>query len=758
MGWASSTQREFERITTPYLRCSRLSRSDPVPPEGTWQDLRIGEVVSLDVKFPSEHAENFDVTSEALPAVFRILCRGLQHAAGLLTDIDTRWWQTTTFHQQQKPGEHYLDDSDRYILRVVGLLDRLATEHPDITRAEGAQWPKDDPFFFDKLRIYALMKGDVFPGRECAEGILSLSNDGFWNSHHRRELLHTLRARWHDFSATDRRRIEARIFAGPRQWEREEATEYARRKAISAATTFGWLAQQSCKLSAAVERQLPKLRKADERWRPEWDASADESHESRGGGVTVNTDAAKVIDLPLADIVPAAEAHTRHPFFEFTEYRPFEGLVEHRPWRALSALSLEARNGRYPTALWRSALSAWPVETRDRLGCLFAARLVRLPTEVIAELKYDIPRWFRTTFPKLASKSLDRSWVLWDALIDRFFELGAEGNDSGIVSESIGGRPPNRSRRTYNHSINSAIGKLAETLFEILNDLKLSARHGLPPDIRSRLERLWEAPGEGADYAVCETTRRLRWLFYVDPVWVTGKVIPFFDLGHIRAEPAWNAYLHDNELPVPELFALLKPHLLRVFPHSSTWAWDDSPIRRLNEFLVIACYWNLKGHRYISYDEARLALQQAAEEGREHAIWFLTNIVRDLGEWHKFGKPFVERAWPRERKYQTSTSSRNFAHLAEEAGDNFADVVKTVLPLLGPVDHADMLIYAGTRDGGADPLASRFPEAMLSLLDRVIGDQSTPPHDLRQILALIVAAEPTLRQDPRWRRLEAIAG
>ncbi len=148
---------------------------------------------------------------------------------------------------------------------------------------------------------------------------------------------------------------------------------------------------------------------------------------------------------------------------------------------------------------------------------------------------------------------------------------------------------------------------------------------------------------------------------------------------------------------MPELFALLKPHFLKAFPYSSAWAWDDAPIHRLNEFLVVACYWNLKSHRYISYAEARLALQQATEEGREHAIWFLGNVVGDLGEWKKFGKPFVEKAWPRERKFQTTTSSRNFAHLAEEAGDHFPDVVKTILPLLGPVDQVDMLIYGGKR-------------------------------------------------------------
>jgi hypothetical protein len=48
---------------------------------------------------------------------------------------------------------------------------------------------------------------------------------------------------------------------------------------------------------------------------------------------------------------------------------------------------------------------------------------------------------------------------------------------------------------------------------------------------------------------------------------------------------------------------------------------------------------------------------------------------------------------------------------------------------------------------------------MLSLLDRIVPDGSpVPPHDLRLILEMIATAGPTLRQDERWRRLDAIAG
>ena len=279
IGWTNSMLREFERITTPYVRCTRPYSTKPLPPDGTWDELRVGEVLAFQVTFPPRNPEEFDVTSEALPALVRILCRGFQHAAGILADLETRYWQTTTFHPEQRPGEHYLDCKDRYLLRVVKLFDRLAQEQPNLARTEVSTWPTADEFFFDKLEVYALMNGALFSGHECAEELIALSDEGFWNSRHRRELLHTLRVRWADFTEEDRHLLEARVLRGPRQWEREEPEEYARRRPITSATILGWLELQGCNLSDEAQRALPELRKADERWRPEWDATVGESHE-----------------------------------------------------------------------------------------------------------------------------------------------------------------------------------------------------------------------------------------------------------------------------------------------------------------------------------------------------------------------------------------------------------------------------------------------------------------------------------------------
>ena len=170
----------------------------------------------------------------------------------------------------------------------------------------------------------------------------------------------------------------------------------------------------------------------------------------------------------------------------------------------------------------------------------------------------------------------------------------------------------------------------------------------------------------------------------------------------------------------------------------------------------MACLWNLKDDHYVSYAEARAALQQATKEGRDHSIWFLMRIVHDLKKWRTFGKPFIQKAWPRERKFQTATSSRNFAHLAEEADNNFPDVVKTILPLLGPADHLDMLIYTGSQDGNRsrDPFPSgdAFPTG-----SHYPNEPRQPPHNLRPVLDMIVTSEATLRQDERWLRLDSLA-
>jgi hypothetical protein len=235
-----------------------------------------------------------------------------------------------------------------------------------------------------------------------------------------------------------------------------------------------------------------------------------------------------------------------------------------------------------------------------------------------------------------------------------------------------------------------------------------------------------------------------------------------FSADSIWAEPAWNGFLHSQNLVTPELFALLKPNFLRVFELFVTWRWDDQPVERLHDFLVIACYWHRKSGRYIDFAEARVALQHSNDSGRSHAIWLLSSIIAGQNAWKSFGKPFILNAWPREARYQTSSSSRQFAALAEAAGDNFPDVVRTLSPLLIPSSQLDLFVYkAKEREGddeeNAAKLPRKFPSAMLTLLDRLVSDDpSLAPFELGSLVNTIADADAGLRQDARWRRLNRI--
>jgi len=52
-------------------------------------------------------------------------------------------------------------------------------------------------------------------------------------------------------------------------------------------------------------------------------------------------------------------------------------------------------------------------------------------------------------------------------------------------------------------------------------------------------------------------------------------------------------------------------------------------------------------------------------------------------------------------------------------------------------------------------LASKYPEPMLALLDRLVSEApQTAPLNLAELLNMIADASPGLRQDPRWRRLD----
>jgi len=762
-GWSLRTHYEFEAAIQPFLKVRRPLSASTAPPTRQHGTISASEIVHFEVEFPAQGLHELEIPAEHLYRCFRSVRRGLERGAELLDAIQTRHWHTANFDEDYRPGTRHLRAPDLYLHWAKRLFTELSIQNPDLARSDFNRWPANEIYFFDKLRIYVLMNVSLFAGNEVAECLLDLSDEGFWDGYHRRELLHTLRARWSEIHCEDRKKLEDRIVKGKATANRGiDADEARRHRNSEAASILGWLQANDCELSNPTVKLLPKLQSANPEWNAHWAASADESLDARAGYVAVRTDPTRIIDAPIPQIIEVANQHSTRPFMEFTEYRPFSGLVMQHPQRALAALAYQGRQGNFPTEYWRTALDEWPAELPQRLQRLFAHRVTRLPKDLIVALRFSVTRWMEKHLPSMAREFPVEALGIWDIVVGGLCAGGEEASQSGLGEVSVGGKSINRSRRTYDHAINSPIGAMADALFRILDDRKLTANSGIPNDIRPRLERLFTSPGEGADHAICQTTIRLGWLFYLDPNWVALKLVPTFSIEDKLAEPAWNGYLHSSQLSVSELFSLLKPHFLRVFEIVTDWQWDNQPISQLSEFLVIACYWNLRTGRYVSYAEARRMLQRLSDEGRSHAIWLLGSIVRDRRAWKAFGRPFIERAWPRETRLQTESSSRQFAAIAEDSGNNFPDVVRTICPLLVPSSQLDLFVYkTGEKEGdhqeSAADLPRKFPAAMLVLLDRLVPDDpNLAPFDLGSLVNTIAVSDPGLRQDPRWRRLNRI--
>lgn len=755
-GWTGRSVELFREATQPKLTHSSLTRwSRFSPPSDDWADCEKG-LLDFEVHFVQRHGQEETVPEEYLLEVYKAFRINIELAAKLLRQAGTWYWQSKSLYPDGHDSERHLDASDQYILWFVEYLEKVCAEHPEFLVEDIRTWPEDEEFFFDKLRLYVWAKPNLISPEHIGLGLMGLSDEAFWESNHRRELLFLIKEKWALIADEHRIQIEERVIAGVPLKTRESDEEDKRIKAITSASILDWMLLNGCRLQSSTMSALADLRKVDPRYRTEWASDAADNHEGRSGYVETITDPSAISDLPAADVLDAATELSGRNFTDFTELKPFAGLIEKKPLKAIAALNLAARSGNFPAQHWRTAISSFPKEASLRLTRLFAARIAKLPDELALELRHELSRFAQERFEPLFRENAELTFELYDEFVGKLTRHGEGATQSALGGMSIGGRNQNRSRRTTEYAINSPIGRVTDLLFSYLNGLKLGENSGIPDTVKAKLERLFASPGEGSDHAVCVTTRRLSWLFYLDPIWVKQRLIPWFTLAHPASEPAWNGFLRSNRLPSPQLFKVLKPSFLDAAVTVHRWRWDGSMATKIHEFLVLACFRQGSAKAYVKFSEARAVLQKTDDAGRSHSIWFLSRLVKDGEKWRTTGKPFLDKAWPRETVCQTAETSQRFVSLAEDATDNFDEVVCAILPFLVPIKKSDNYFFKLRKDEMSIP--ERFPEATLSLLDRIIPSEiEFAPYDLQSlasVLEVIATAMPKLRQQNRWRRLQ----
>lgn len=758
-GWSGAALRFFERISQPRVEFSRDSFGSSYPVEESWDDLPLRRLVDAKVRVLDRHNEKLDIPDEQLATVIAVVRRSLLAASSLLDEIGTLWWDMPTLHPTGERGESFHGRETLYFLWFRDLFIRLVTLDPEAAALEVRQWPINDRYFFGKLSIYAALFPSVVSANQVTALLSELNDEIFWEPRCQRELLFTLRARWPDFTSRQRRAIERRIVKGPTRWEEEKAADFRRRRAVYAAERLAWLELNGCPLTPAKAKMLDALKRVVPKWSDDWARNADRSLDSRGGMVERVTDTRGIETAPISKILDEARSKTESRHGELRDFRPFEGLVAAQPFRALAALRFALRNDEVPTGFWEALLSNWPEETPLRLCWLVAHTVSQLPKDALGALRYYVPRWLQKHLEALTEADRPRALAILDKVIAIYVAMPPELTKSGIGRTSVGGVVQDRSEVSINKAINGPIGELAEALWRLMPDTA-TEQGPMPDGLGERFEALFEANGDGGGHAACVVARHFPWIDLWFPEWTHRVIRPMLAVNHPLSEAVWHGFAVNPRWPTRDTQRFLCGHLMAILKGDANWTLDESEKQHLVQKMVWLSEPLSDDGQLISFRQVRDVLSAMDDKGRSDALWLLGHIISKDGQWQAFVKPFIEQAWPRQVKYQTESASRSFAHLIENSGDNFPDVVGTVASLLRPVAHLDMITYSLSKEPkeGTKDFAQRFPAETLQLLDALVADdRSQMPYELGKALEIIAETRPTLTNTKAWRRLSDLA-
>jgi hypothetical protein len=147
------------------------------------------------------------------------------------------------------------------------------------------------------------------------------------------------------------------------------------------------------------------------------------------------------------------------------------------------------------------------------------------------------------------------------------------------------------------------------------------------------------------------------------------------------------------------------------------------------------------------------------------AAWALKNILQGAGNkspklWKETIGPWFEDAWPRRAFPGEKHLSERLAWMAIDSGDAFPLIIEAIIDRIGPEEHAGALYHLMStereKDAGTGPI-SKYPEAALKLVDKLVQEESPLNDTLSQVLKVIEENDEELAQTDTFTNLKALA-
>ncbi len=611
---------------------------------------------------------------------------------------------------------------------------------PEAARALVTTWRLVPYPLFQRLSLFAARRGGVndpdgFLGRMLADPVRWV-----WSSEVRLEFFRSLPWLWNSLSDAGRRSLLETFLAGPpREMFVSDLTEV---EWADVRDRWTWqrlarLRHAGASLGDSASARLAALEASHRDWRyngtdredfPSWS----ESH------VGLRTDFTADQLLALADD-ELIRVLTEHEPNREGLLDAWTGAVRLARRRGIKILDRLGAARRLDPEVWSHGIAAFRSEVSDRAAAEEStAFLLRVPPELlpdhrVARALADSTRTLSKDVPGSRRSSV---LALWDLVFSS--TLRVQSMDAGSLVTA---------------AINHPVGVLAEGLLEILRAGSPARQSEIPSDIKMRLERILDEPGTPASLGRVIIASRLAWLFDIDRVWASARVVPLLDWGDpTEARGAWQGFLWSPWLGQP-LWSDLKRYFLQTFDHLGELGERS---RTLGGAVAAV---SIEGEGFLTASEAADCLRKLGNAGREAAAGWLDRALEGAGEqsaqlWRSRIHPWLAEAWPRESSHRGSGSSSRLAVAAARTGDAFPEAAALVAELIGPSTQPGFALSEISRR----QVAATAPRECLLLINSLVPeDPASWQVELRPLLSQIVAADDRIANDPMYQRLHAIA-
>ena len=733
-GWSTKLARAVVDMYRPVLVVK--------PPFGTMApandpNIELNQIIRADVEYPRPH-EPLVIPPEHLPYAVALFRSQIEYAIVLEREVDGHdriYFDTTRADDCEELDEDGFQLTG-HLATFINMMTRLAVADPAAARVEFDHWPANADQVFTRLRIWAAGQKFLLSADDAVTVFLALDEESFWTDQHERDLLYALRDRWSDMSPTNRGQIEQRLRTGSYPWP-EPRDDVAKANAHYRLNRLQWLHDHGVQFGLDFDAELAKNREDAPDWEPRF---ADQAAQPKVGpvrSIETVTDPEPLLNVPVGEILATARKASQFDFSASVEHRPFRGLAESHPPRALAALTDATRKGEFDDRSWSAMLHATSrSELKPRMLCAIARRLSRLTPEQVALLVHPISEWLRDRATTLIETMPELFELVWNTLI-----------------AAMAAHPPQpRFRRADEGWVDDGLNQPARRMIDAL--LKDPAKKdfqagcGLSLEWKRRLDQLLGLPGDARRHAIAMISPHLNWLYNVDPEWAESRLVALADSVGSDSQAFWAGYFWAARTPQFPLYTRLKRAFIalaraggRRRDHSNKlagmllagWAGDDD---------------GSDPNALIPDVELREILIHADDELRVQTLGYLERWSHEAGsKWGDRLLPFLRNVWPRQSSVKTPRTSGRLVDLALSFPDRFPELVEAILPRLAPIKGASVRIgpFLEMESG----IANQYPGTLLDLLWTALPeDPQAWPYEIGKMLGVLADQDAT-RGDPR---------